>query len=234
MWSGPRNLSTALMRSFENRDDTKVLDEPLYSYYLNKTKKNHPMSKEIIEYYETDINKLITLISKNTTDKKIYYQKHMTHHILEETSLSWIKNGINIFLIRNPKDVLLSYIKKNNINNINDIGFPMQLKLFNLVKKKGLNPIVINADDLSENPRKILTILCQNLNISFSEKMLKWPKGSRITDGIWGKIWYQNVNASNCFRKLPKNNQKIPKKYLDIYKQCLEIYNELNYHNIKY
>ena len=231
MWSGPRNLSTALMRSFENREDTEVWDEPLYAYYLKETKKNHPLAKDIISTYETNIDKLILKITKKN-NKKNSYQKHMAHHILSKTPIDWIKKGVNCFLVRDPKEVILSYIKKNDLNNSEDTGFPMQIKLFNLVKEFGIKPIVINANELSSNPKKTLVRLCENLNIPFSKKMLKWPKGKRITDGIWEKIWYQNVQSSTKFKKLDKNQNDIPNKYKKIYLECLEIYKKLDNHNI--
>ena len=232
MWSGPRNFSTALMRSFENRNDTKVWDEPLYAYYLNQTKKNHSLRNKIIDKYETNINTLIKLIIKKTKDKEIFYQKHMTHHILDKTELEWIENGKNCFLIRNPKDVLLSYIKKSDLTNANDIGYPMQIKLFNILKDKGVIPIVINVDNLSSHPKKVLTLLCKKLNIPFTNKMLKWPKGKRDTDGIWEEIWYHNVKSSTNFKKLKKSKERVPKKYKEIYNQCLDIFNELNCYDI--
>ena len=231
MWSGPRNLSTALMRSFENRDDTNVWDEPLYAYYLNETKKNHPMNLEIIDKYETNINKLINKISKKSSKKNLY-QKHMTHHILPITPIEWIKNGSNCFLIRSPKDVINSYIKKNNLYNSDDIGFPMQMKIFNLVRELGNKPLVINSEDLLINPKKVLKILCKNLQISFSEKMLSWPDGGRKSDGIWEKIWYQNVKTSTKFEKIKNNHNQIPNKYKDIYEECSIIFNKLNKFNI--
>ena len=233
MWSGPRNLSTALMRSFENREDTKVWDEPLYAYYLNETKKDHPMFKEIIETYEININKLTKRIVSTNKDKKISYQKHMSHHILSQTPINWITKGTNVFLIRDPKDVILSYIQKNTLNNSDDIGFPMQKKLFNLIKDKGENPIVVNADDLSRSPRDVLIKLCSKLKIKFSEKMLTWNKGKRDSDGIWEKVWYKNVQSSTNFEKLKKNDQVIPKVHENIYKECLDVYNELNLYKIK-
>ena len=233
MWSGPRNLSTALMRSFENRDDTNVWDEPLYAYYLNETKKDHPMFKEIIETYEISINKLTKKIISENKGEKIFYQKHMSHHILSQTPVNWITKGTNVFLIRDPKDVILSYIQKNTLNNSNDIGFPMQRKLFNLIKDNGEDPIVVNADDLSTSPRDVLIKLCSELKIKFSEKMLTWNKGKRDSDGIWGKVWYKNVQSSTNFEKLKKNNQAIPKVHESIYKECIDIYNELNLYKIK-
>ena len=231
MWSGPRNLSTALMRSFENRKDTNVWDEPLYAYYLYETKKNHPLAKDIINKYETNINKLLIQMTKNT-GKKNLYQKHMTHHILKRTSIDWITKGVNCFLIRHPKDVIKSYIQKNNLDNANDIGFPMQMKLFNQVKTLIGNPIVINAEDLSNNPKNTLISLCKRLEIPFSEKMLKWPKGKRVTDGIWEKFWYQNVKLSTKFEKLNTDLDEIPIEYKNIYIECIDIYNKLNEHNI--
>ena len=232
MWSGPRNMSTALMRSFENREDTFVWDEPLYAYYLKETKKNHPLAKDIINTYETNIEKLIIAMTKQNK-KKIFYQKHMTHHILSKTPINWIKNGQNCFLIRKPKDVIKSYIKKNKLYDSNDIGFPMQIKLFNLLQKEIYNPIVINADDLALNPKKVIVKMCLKLNIPFSYKMLNWPKGKRVSDGIWSDVWYKNVQYSTKFEKINTNEEdEVPDKYKDIYLECTDIYEELNSHNI--
>ncbi len=136
MWSGPRNLSTALMRSFENRYDTEVYDEPFYAYYLSKTQLNHPMKNEIIENYPIVQNKIIKMIINNPKNNKIFYQKHMTHHIIRGTKLNWIDKGYNCFLIRHPAKVINSYIKKNTLKNINDIGFKKQFQIFNKIQKK--------------------------------------------------------------------------------------------------
>jgi len=220
------------MRSFENRSDTEVWDEPLYAYFLNETNKEHPMYKEIIETYEVNINKLTKTIVSKKKDEEIFYQKHMTHHLIKKTPINWIKKGTNCFLIRDPKDAILSYIQKNTLNDSNDIGFPMQKKIFNIVRDSGRKPIIINADDLSANPRNVLINLCAELKIIFSEKMLEWPRGKRNSDGIWEKIWYQNVQNSTNFEKLKKNNQEVPKIYDKIYKECLNIYNELNLYKI--
>ena len=232
MWSGPRNLSTALLRSFENRNDTNVWDEPFYAYYLNETKINHPMAKEIIYKYETNVNKIIELVKKKQIKGEIFYQKHMTHHMLEHTPTDWVKNGHNCFLIRDPKEVIHSYLKKNILNDSSDIGFTNQKKIFKLIKKINKNPIVINAYDLSNNPKKVLKILCKKLKISFSNKMLNWPIGQRDSDGIWEKIWYKNVQLSTNFQKFKKEKIDIPIKYQDIYAECVEIFEELNTYNI--
>ena len=229
MWSGPRNLSTALMRSFENRNDTCVWDEPLYAFYLKHTKLKHPMANEIIKLYKTDIKELIPIMTKKNTNYEINYLKHMTHHLFESTPIDWIAKNKNCLLIRNPAKVINSYIKKSELNSANDLGFPSQYRIFNYLKKNHMELIIINADDLVSNPKKLLIQLCKKLKIRFSSKMLKWPKGSRKTDGIWGKIWYSNVENSNSFKINKKDNfNKLPNKYLSIFDECNEIYKELN------
>ena len=230
MWSGPRNLSTALMRSFENREDTKVWDEPFYAYYLKETKKNHPLANEIINKYETNLDKIIDLV---TAEKDfIYFQKHMSHHIIKKIPINWITKGINCFLIRHPKEVLLSYIQKNDLIDSNDLGYPAQLRLFNYIKTSNKKILVIDAKDLSEKPEIILKKICKKINIPFTEKMLNWPKGRRDSDGIWEKIWYKNVKSSTYFNKILNKEYEIPKKYNHIYNESLKIYDQLKIYNI--
>ena len=230
MWSGPRNLSTALMRSFENREDTKVWDEPFYAYYLKETKKNHPLANEIINKYETNLDKIIDLV---TAEKDfIYFQKHMSHHIIKKIPINWITKGINCFLIRHPKEVLLSYIQKNDLIDSNDLGYPAQLRLFNYIKTSNKKILVIDAKDLSEKPEIILKKICKKINIPFTEKMLNWPKGRRDSDGIWEKIWYKNVKSSTSFNKILNKEYEIPNKYNHIYNESLRIYDQLKIYNI--
>ena len=230
MWSGPRNLSTALMRSFENREDTKVWDEPFYAYYLKETKKDHPLANEIINKYETNLEKIIDLVTEE--NDFIYFQKHMSHHIINKIPINWITKGINCFLIRHPKEVLLSYIQKNDLIDSNDLGYPAQLRLFNYIKTSNKKILVIDAKDLSEKPEIILKKICKKINIPFTEKMLNWPKGRRDSDGIWEKIWYKNVKSSTSFNKILNKEYEIPKKYNHIYNECLKIYDQLKIYNI--
>ena len=231
VWSGPRNISTALMRSFENRKDTKVYDEPFYAYYLKKTNLNHPMKDEIIDHYHTNEDEVINLITKEDNKYKIFYQKHMTHHILDETRLDWINKGRNCFLIRDPAKVIVSYLKKNTLQSIQDVGFKKLYEIFKLLNSK--DPIIINSDYLLENPEKYLKILCQKLNLDFDQNMLNWPKGYRDTDGIWSKVWYQDVISSTTFNTKNSKEYIVPKTYENIYKECLDIYEEINKYAIK-
>ena len=231
VWSGPRNISTALMRSFENRIDTKVYDEPFYAYYLKKTNLNHPMKDEIINNYHTNENDIIDLITTDDDKYNIFYQKHMTHHILDKTNLEWINKGLNCFLIRDPAKVITSYIKKNSLRSIKDVGFKKLYQIFKLLNLK--EPIVINSDYLLKDPQKYLKILCQKLNIDFDEKMLNWPKGYRDTDGIWSKVWYQNVISTTTFNSNINKEYNVPKDFENIYKECQKIYEEINKYSIQ-
>ncbi len=232
MWSGPRNISTALMRSFENRTDTSVIDEPFYAYYLKKTKLKHPMYTKIIKNYETNKNKIIRNLSNDSNNIK--FIKHMTHHIDINDDLKWLKNTKNFFLIREPIKVINSYIKKNKLVSIYDLGYIEQLKIFDYLNStSNRKPIVVNATYLLKNPKKILTKLCHNLDLKFENFMLEWPKGKRSSDGIWSKVWYKNVIESSKFEKEKKEEINIPKKYNSIINESFEIFSKLDNHSIK-
>ena len=230
MWSGPRNISTAMMRSFENRDDTSVVDEPFYAYYLSQTGFNHPGRKEVLESQSTNWNNIVNLITGDIPNKKmIWYQKHMVHHVLDEKDIEWVKYFNNIFLIRHPKEVIISYSKRSQIDGIKDLGYPQQINLFKKIKNiTGDYPIVFNSKDILSDPEKYLRKMCEFLKINFSNKMLNWPKGSRKTDGVWSPYWYKNVIKSSSFKPYKKSNESIPKEYNGLLEECLQYYDYLN------
>ena len=228
MWSGPRNISTALMRSFENRDDTEVWDEPFYAYYLFETKKKHPMHQEIIEKYETDLAKLIYKIKKTESKDGVFYLKQMTHHMLPSIPMEWSLNHKNCLLIRNPKEVINSYSQKNEILNIQDIGFYQQFEIYNFFLKHKVPCPIIDSKDILINPEKSLKVLCDILGIKFSSKMISWPEGKRETDGIWESHWYQNVQQSTEFTPYHEKDITIPNLYENLLSECMDIYQELN------
>ncbi len=235
MWSGPRNISTALMRSFENRPDTVVEDEPFYAHYLEKTGFAHPMKEQIIKSQSTNWNYIAKRItSEIPIGKNIWYQKHMAQHNLPNYSLDWTKNIINCFLIRNPKEVIYSYTKKFELTSAKQIGFPQQYKLFNKLKNLNSIPIVIDSKDILLNPKIVLSQLCKRLQIPFYEEMLNWPKGHRRSDGIWGKYWYKNVVNSSKFNFYSNNKIELEDKYESIYEECINIYTELNRYKIQF
>jgi hypothetical protein len=219
MWSGPRNISTAMMRSFENRDDTAVVDEPFYAAYLAATGLDHPMLAETLASQPNDWRDVVPqILGPVPGGKPVFYQKHMTHHMIDGFGRDWIAECRNAFLIRAPEDVLASYTLKRAEVTLADIGFVQQRELFEReADRLGHAPPVIESNDVLANPRGALTALCTALNIPFSEKMLSWPAGKRDTDGAWAPVWYEAVEKSTGFapprdaapKSLDKDLQKI-------------------------
>ena len=206
-WSGPRNISTALMRSWSSRSDTFVTDEPFYAYYLSKTKLKHPMHMEIINKYSTDYIKIVNYLNSKTPDgKKIWYQKHMAHHILNLNDIEWITNFENCILLRHPKEVISSYSNKNKLNSFEELGYRQQYEIIKLLKKKNKSFIIIDSSELLQIPAKVLGAWCKKINIKYEQSMLNWKKGNHINDGIWWKSWYDNVIKTTGFQKYKKKD----------------------------
>ena len=230
MWSGPRNISTAMMRSFENRKDTLVIDEPFYAYYLNKTGLNHPIREKVLASQSISWDEIVALLNGEIPkEKTIFYQKHMVHHILSFDNISWVKNFKNCLLIRHPKQVIISYSKKSKINTINDLGFAQQVELFKQIKNlTGSYPAVIDSKDILLDPKLHLLKLCDYFDISFSEDMLSWQMGKRASDGIWGSHWYKNVINSNGFIPYKEPEESIHQDDMQFYQDSIEHYNYLS------
>jgi hypothetical protein len=201
MWSGPRNLSTAMMRSFGNRADCGVADEPFYAAYLAISGLQHPMRDEVLSRHEQDWRVVAeTMTGPAPNGAPLFYQKHMTHHMLPEIGRDWMRACRHAFLIRHPARVLASYAGKRESVDLRDIGFFEQWELFDRAAEiAGEPPPVIDADAVLTDPRRMLTALCAALEIDFEERMLRWPAGQRQSDGIWAAHWYDAVNRSTGF-----------------------------------
>ncbi len=230
MWSGPRNLSTALMRSFGNRSDCAVIDEPFYACFLRLSGKKHPMREEILRRHETDWRKVAAdLGGAPPNGQQIYYQKHMTHHMLPAIGRDWMRACRHAFLIRHPTRVLASYAAKREAVEFEDIGFAQQEMLFDIAADlAGPAPPVIDAELLLAKPEDVLRRLCAALGIPFSERMLSWRRGLRESDGVWARHWYDAVSASTGFGPsgpLPKltdpNLQRLEERALPIYERLV-------------
>jgi hypothetical protein len=248
MWSGPRNISTAMMRSWGNRDDTVVCDEPLYPYYLNATRKPHPGLEEVIAAGETDWRQVVEWLTASSPlspggrgaggegasgGKRVFYQKHMTHHLLPEVSREWLGRVTNCFLIRHPREMLASYVKIVEAPELLDTGFPQQTEIFEWVRgHTGRVPPVLDSADVLRDPRRMLGLLCDALGIEFQEAMLAWPPGPRATDGVWAKHWYGEVEKSTGFRPYQPKQIDLPEWLQPIYRQCLEHYERLYDHRL--
>jgi hypothetical protein len=201
MWSGPRNISTAMMRSFENRPDTAVIDEPFYAAFLAATGIDHPMREESMASQPVDPDAVVAqILGPVPGGRPIWYQKHMTHHMVEGFPRGWIAKMRNAFLIRAPEDVLVSYVQKREAVTLDDIGFVSQRELFEReCDRLGRAPPVIHGGDVLADPRGTLGALCAALAIAFSEAMLAWPAGRRASDGAWAPVWYASVERSTGF-----------------------------------
>ena len=233
MWSGPRNISTAMMRSWGSRSDTFVIDEPYYAYYLSQNDLDHPGREEVLKEGELDVKKISNgLVNDTNGNCSIYYQKHITHHLLDSIDRDWMKSVVNCFLIRDPKDMIISYSRVHPDLTMHLLGLEEQNEIFEHVKDiTGEIPPIIDAKDVLMNPRDILGKLCSKIGIIFSEEMLTWSRGSRETDGNWGKYWYKNVVNSTGFNQYKPKTEAVPAKYQNLYEECLSLYNNL--HNLR-
>ena len=176
MWSGPRNISTAMMYSFDNRQDSYCSDEPLYAHYLANTGVTHPGAQMVVDNGETDWQKVVdSICGEIPNGAEIWYQKHMTHHLLPHINLDWVLSLTNCLLIRNPREVLLSMSKKTDQLNVMATGLPQQNHLFNhLLESTGEIPTIIDSEDILKNPERVLSKLCDVLKVPFDKSMLSW------------------------------------------------------------
>lgn len=235
MWSGPRNISTAMMRAWGNRPDTAVIDEPFYAYYLERTGKEHPVAAEVIAAGETNWRKAVRHLTDEPIPggKPVFFQKQMTHHLLPEINRDWIADLTNCFLIRDPQEVILSYIKKNPEPALEDLGFVQQCELFEFVRDRNrTTPPVVDARDVLENPERSLRLLCDAVGVPFDKAMLSWPPGLRETDGIWAKHWYDAVAKSTSFEPYKPREGRVPDSLTEVYGRCRQCYEELYRHRL--
>lgn len=229
MWSGPRNISTALMRAWENRPDCAVVDEPLYAAYLAATGLDHPARDEIIAAGDTDWRRVAQRLTGPVPDgKPIWYQKHMTHHLLPGMDLAWVHTLSNIFLIRDPAQVVESYLKSRAVVAPEDIGLLQQAALYDAVARRAAAPpIVIDADDFLRDPSAHLRALCASLGIAFFERMLHWPAGARASDGIWAPHWYAAVWRSTGFEPWRERHPRLDAAASAVAESCRPAYERL-------
>jgi hypothetical protein len=235
MWSGPRNISTAMMRAWGNRPDTFVIDEPFYAYYLRATGKQHPGVDEIIASSNTDwANVVAQLTGPIPKARRIFFQKQMAHHLLPEVDREWLGAVTNCFLIRDPREVIASYIKKREEPALQDLGFVQQAEIFDFVRTRTSSiPPVIDARDVLDNPERMLRLLCEAVGVEFSKSMLSWPPGLRETDGIWARHWYGEVAKTTSFQPYRPRSARVPAHLQEIYDRCRECYERLHEYRLR-
>jgi hypothetical protein len=231
MWSGPRTVSTALMRSFENRADTVVVDEPLYGYYLARTGIDHPGRDDVIASMPTDWQTVLTQLATAPLPPgaTVYYQKHMTHHLLPEIDREALAGLTHAFLIRDPRRLLASYARVRSRPTLADLGLAQQIEIF-----RAFGGPVIDSADLLRSPRTALEALCDALGIGFDPAMLSWPPGRRPTDGVWAPYWYDRVWRSTGFAPpVQTADVELAPDLEPLAAQCQPFYDELAAHRLR-
>jgi hypothetical protein len=224
--SSPRNLSTALMYSFAQRADTKVIDEPLYAYYLSCTKIDHPGRAAILESQNQDAKEVIREVILGDYDASVLFIKNMTSHIkgMEEAFLEQL---VNVIYIRNPKQIIASYAQVVDAPTASEIGTIRQYELFQKLQAKGNKPIVLDSSILLEAPKLALEKLCAACEIPFYEEMLTWNAGPIPEDGIWAKDWYANVHKTRGFKKQKTSDRILPKHLVPLYEELKPYYDKM-------
>ncbi|MEL7032304.1 MAG: sulfotransferase [Pseudomonadota bacterium] len=229
MWSGPRNMSTTMMRSFGAREDTACVDEPFYAAYLKATGLDHPMAREIFDAQSTNPIEIIAdLTCPSEQDPAIFYQKHMTHHMVPDLPRHWMADCRNVFLIRHPARVIASYARKMDKVTLGAIGFRQQLSVFEFAAEIEEDvPLVIDSDDILRDPEGMLHALCDALGIVWDPAMLSWSSGPKPEDGAWAPHWYDAVWRSTGFGPAPGALPEVSEGLMETYEAALEIYDAL-------
>ena len=227
LWSGPRNVSTAMMYSFAQRGDTVVYDEPFYGHYLDKTnaKLYHPGADEVMKSLSCNYSDVVELI-EGEHQKSVAFFKNMTHHVLG-ADIDFTKHTKNIILVRNPIDMLPSFDKVIPNPTLNDVGYESSWSLLNQLNNNKSHVVVIDSKNLLENPSIFLKKLCKSIDIEFDEKMLSWKKGPIQEDGIWAKHWYGNVHKSTGFNLYYGSNSDFPAHLNQLLQECIPFYDKL-------
>ncbi|WP_122074468.1 HAD family hydrolase [Pseudophaeobacter sp. EL27] len=228
MWSGPRNLSTAMMYAFGNRGDCAVVDEPFYAAYLALTDLQHPMREEILESQSQNADEVAaSLVGPVPAAKPYFYQKHMTQHMIDAVPRDWMREVTNLFLIRHPARVIASYAAKRENPTLDDIGFRQQAELFDLCRSWGQRPVVVDSHDIRENPEAKLEQLCEAIDLPSSPKMLSWPRGGHPEDGVWAPVWYGAVWNSTGFAGPEGALPEVPDALRSVLEAAMPYYEEM-------
>lgn len=228
MWSGPRNISTAMMRSWENRLDCSVVDEPFYAYYLQQTQSPHPMFNEILNSQPNGFAEVAASMSNGHCATPLQYQKHMTHHMLPGCDMTWSASVLHCFLIRDPAYVVNSYTNSRGVCSSEDIGIKRQYELFQEIQSFTTRTIpVIDSPSVLGHPKRIMQALCEALSLSFDDNMLNWPAGKRDSDGVWARHWYDSVELSTGFGAPKQAMFELSTHQLEVVEEVMPYYNKM-------
>jgi hypothetical protein len=229
VWSGPRNVSTALMYSFRGRSDTTVVDEPLYGHYLKVTDAPHPGKDVVLAAMETDGERAVREVLLGTYTKPVVMFKNMAHHLVG-LKRDFLDELDNVLLIRDPAEMLPSLAQQLPAPTLRDTGLQEQVEIVEVALASGQTPLVIDAKRLLQNPETILRELCRRLRLPFDPAMLSWPQGPKPEDGVWAKSWYAGVHASSAFAPYRPKTEPFPERLRPLLESCAPLYDKLGAH----
>ncbi len=226
LWSGPRNVSTAIMYSFAQRTDTRVVDEPLYGHYLATSGAVHPGRDEVLAAMDTDGERVVREVILGETDRPVVLVKQMAHHLL---GLDWgfLAQTANVLLVRDPADVVRSLRHQIPEPRLQDTGMEVQSRLSRHLQELGQDVPVLDARELLRDPGYVLEQLCRRLGLEFDPAMLAWPAGARPEDGVWAPHWYHNIHRSTGFQPYREKSEPVPAELEPLVDECRPLYDEL-------
>ena len=230
--SGPRNISTALMYSFASRADTVVVDEPMYGYYLSQVNVDHPGRDKILKSLPRDMDTVLSSYFFQEVEASYLFIKGMAHHYEGIGDLSFLKKLSNVFLIREPKQLIASFAQVIKQPTLRDIGLKHEYELFSYLVEQGHDPIVLNSGHILQDPEQALQVLCDGIGIPFDRQMLQWSMGPKPYDGVWAPYWYENVWKSTKFEKQKTSNRSFPKHLVPLLEEANYYYEQLSNHII--
>lgn len=228
VWSGPRNISTALMYCFAQRQDTRVVDEPLYAHYLSRTpaREYHPGAEEVLRSQSQDGDIVVRDVILGPCDRPVLFLKQMTHHLVA-LDLAFLAQTVNVILTRDPVDMLPSYVQQVDTPVLRDTGYPQHLELLAHLREIGQEPVILDSRETLRHPRSVLGQLCERVGIGFDEAMLSWEAGPRPEDGVWAPHWYSSVHRSTGFAPYVPKTEPFPEQLRPLLETCVPLYEEL-------
>lgn len=226
LWSGPRNVSTALLYSFAQRRDTEAVDEPLYAHFLRVSDANHPMRELCMDAQDSDGARVVREVILGPRARPVVFFKQMAHHLVD-VDLSFMRHTLNVFLTREPEQMLPSLQKRIGQPTLRDTGFKRQCEVLALLEGWGQTPAVVDSRDLLLSPPKVLSELCLHLGIHYDEAMLRWPAGPKEFDGAWAPHWYASVHRSTGFLPFKPKTEPFPAELRPLLDECRPYYAEL-------
>jgi hypothetical protein len=231
LWSGPRNVSTAVMYAFRERGDTSVVDEPLYAHYLCRTGVEHPALQDVIKSQDTDGESVVRTVLLGPAETPVRFFKHMTHHLIE-LDTSFLGQMENILLTRDPRQMLPSLIHQVPNPTVEGTSLPMQVSMLDRILDSGGSPIVIESKRLLLDPEGVLTTVCERLGLDWDPAMLSWDEGPKPEDGVWAPHWYDNVHRSTGFAPYREKDEPVPAHLESLLAECQLLFERLRQHAI--